>query len=196
MARALRAAFKHHHLYRWDPDEALTKVAIYDSYPLRPMRYPCVVVGVTSGDFLMGQRGIGDEFDEYETTPITLDGSSRTLVTSESMAGTIRSTLSLRVHARTAYDRAQISDWCVLFVRSFAADKFKREGLFVQDITLGGQSEELVGNDPVYSAFLNVVCVSSFLREIPISVFQTVNVLCLTGVFTTIDGATYGDSLA
>lgn len=194
LARALRVGFQHVNQYRWNPDQALSKVHIYDEFPLVGMRYPAVTVKVTGGDLLSGHRGIGEEIAEVETTPITIGGSSWAQMTTDIISGTNRLDASLNVFARSGYDRASVADWCALIIRTFCSDKLQREGLFIQDMRMGPQIEQLVGADPVYSVSLSISCVTAFTRQIPISTAQTLNAVCLTGIFTSIDGATYGDS--
>lgn len=197
MARALRAAFQHHHQFRWDPNEATTKITIYDEFPLARRSYPNIIVGSNSGEFLRGHRGIGDEFADYETTPISVNGCSYSQVTTEIKSGTNRLLLSLNCEARSRSEVLQIADWAVLFIRSFAVEKFQREGLWVEDIQAGQVNAQLVGSDPVHSVTISVTCLTEFSRTIPIAVSQTLNALCLIGIFTSLpDGTTYGDSVS
>lgn len=195
MARALRVAFRHHHQFRWDPDPSLTRLTVYDEFPLAPLSYPNVMVATGAGNLLSGHRGIGDEYAETIGTPISVNGATRSQATTEVRSGTNQIGVNLVVEARSKYEALQIADWCALFVRSFASDKFKREGLYVSDMTSSPPSSRMVGSDPVHTVVLSLACLTEFSREIPISVLQTVDALCLVGVFSSLpDGTTYAES--
>lgn len=195
MARALRAAFRHHHQFRWDPDPALSKVHIFDEWPLVPTAYPRVTVSVSAPGMLAGHRGIGDDYAGQDTTPISINGASRSLVTSEIRSGTNDISANLVVEARSSYEALQVADWCVLFIRSFAVEKFQREGLYVRDMAAGQVAPRLLGSDPLFSVTIAVSCLTEFSRTIPVSVSQTVDGLCLVGVFSSLpDGTTYGET--
>lgn len=192
-ARALRVAFQQHHQFRWDPNNRLSKIFIYDEYPLVGLQYPAVIIGILGGPALL--RGIGDEIAEDTGTDVSIDGATYSQTSTSVYSGNLRLNVSIKIFARSGYERAQIADWIVLFLRHLAPAKFMREGINIEDIQLGGQTEELVGSDPVYSTSLTVRCLTSFTREIPISVSSTVDAICLTGIFTTLpDGVTVGNS--
>lgn len=195
MARALRVAFRHHHQFRWDPDQSVSKLAIYDDYPLVALSYPNIVVATGAGNLLSGHRGIGDEAAYTVSTPISVNGITRSQATTEVKSGTNQIGVSLTIEARSKYEALQIADWCAIFVRSFASDKFQREGLYVSDMTSSPVVGRMVGSDPVFSITLSLSCLTEFSREIPISVTQTVDGLCLVGVFSSLpDGTTYGET--
>lgn len=192
-ARALRVAFQHNHQFKWDPNNRISKISIYDQYPLTGLQFPSVIIGVLGGASLL--RGIGDEIAEDTGTEVSIDGASYNQTTTSIYSGNLRLSVSIRVFARSGYERAQIADWIILFLRHFANDKFAREGVLIEDIQMGGQTEELVGSDPVYSTSLTVRCLTSFTREISVSLASTVDAICLTGIFTSLpDGVTFGDS--
>ncbi len=195
MAKALRAAFRHHHQFRWDPNPALSKLAIYDEFPLAPLSYPNIMVGTGAGNLLSGHRGIGEEFADTVTTPISVNGLTRSQATTEIRSGTNGIGADITIEARSKYEALQIADWCAIFIRSFAADKFQREGLYIQDMTSGKPTQRMVGSDPVFGVTLSLACLTEFSREIPISVMQTVDGICLVGVFSSLpDGTTYGET--
>jgi hypothetical protein len=195
MARALRVAFRHHQQFRWEPDPSLTRISIFDEWPLAAAAYPRVVVSTGSANLLAGHRGIGDEFATQDLVPISVNGVSRTQVSAEMRSGTNNISVSLTVQARSMFEALQIADWCALFIRNFAVDKFQREGLYVSDMTSSPPVVELLGSDPVYTVIITVSCLTEFTRRIPISVQQTVDGMCLVGVFSSLpDGSTYGET--
>lgn len=194
MARALRLAFQHNDQFRWDPADTLSKIFIYDSFPLVGMRLPAVIITMGGGPGLL--RGIGDEFAYQEGTDVSVSGLSHTQVSTLIYSGNIELTTNIRVMARSGFERAQIADWIVLFLRFFAKDKFANEGIQLRDIQLGPQDEELIGSDPVYRCTVSVRSLCALTREVSVSQSETLDAICLTGVFTTLDGATVGDSPA
>lgn len=193
-ARALRAAFQDHHTFRWNPNERLSKIFIYDQWPLIGCRYPNIIVTVQGGPALL--RGIGGEvaLDDFQNS-VSINGASHNLAIGTIYSGNMYLTVQLTISARTSYERAEIADWIILFLRHFAPDKFTREGVNLADIQMGPQTAQLLGSDPVYSTSLSVKCLTSFSREIPIALSGTVDGICIVGVFTSINGATFGDSV-
>lgn len=183
-ARALRIGFSHHHQFRWDPNEGRSKISIYDEYPLVGMRFPNIVIRVDGGPALL--RGIGGEVAEETSTEITQDGASFQQVSSTIFSGNMRPSVTLEINARSGMERAEIADWAILFLRHFATEKFTNEGVNIQDVQMGGQTEMLLGSDPVFSTSIAIVCLTSFYREVPVSVTTTLRSVCLTGVFTTL----------
>ncbi len=192
-AQALRLAFQNHHQLRWNPNETVSKIHIYGTYPMVQQRYPNVIVRVAGGPALL--RGIGEEVEGVGTVSQSINGASHNVFESIAFSGNLRPTVVLEIGARSGFERAEIADWTILFLRHFAFKKFQREGVFIQDVVMGPQTERLLGADPIYETTLNVVCLTAFRREISIPEAQTINAICLTGVFaTTPDGATHGDS--
>ena len=191
-ARALRVAFQHHPQFHWDPDEAQSKIHIYDSYPLRGVRFPSIIINVTGGNALF--RGIGEEYADVDNTPVSINGLTYGQQTGTIFSGNLKFGVTLSVYARSAFERAEIADWAVLFIRHFATDKIRREGVEIESLNVGPQTVELVGADPVYGVTVTVGTMTSFYREIPIAESQTLRGICITGVFTILDGATYAES--
>lgn len=183
-ARALRVAFRHHHDYMWDPDATKSKIHIYDEFPLSSVKYPSVTIDVAGGPALL--RGIGDEVGETIGTEVAIDGLSYTQQNLTYHSGNLRPTVNIEIRARTSIARSEIADWIVLFIRHFAVEKFRNEGVEIQDVSLGSQSSGLQGSDPLYRTSIQVVCLTSFYREIPIAQASTLAGLCLTGIFSTL----------
>jgi len=193
-AQVLRLAFTHHHQFKWEPDEQRSKIHVYDAYPLIQMRYPNIIVRVAGGPALL--RGIGDEIEGVSTTEASINGVSRSVQDAVTYSGNLRPQVVLSIGARSGFERAEIADWTILFLRHFAFKKLRKEGVLIQDISMGAQTERLLGSDPIYETTLNVTCLTAFRRRISIPEAQTINAICMTGIFaTTIDGATHGDSL-
>lgn len=188
-ARALQIAFGQLHPYRWDPEPSKSKIHIYDAYPMEGLRYPAVIVAVTGGEGML--RGIGDEFEDQSSTEVTLQGACYSQVTTQKISGQQRLNVSLNVFARSSVDRAQVADWCDLVIRHFGTEKLRREGVEIQSMTYGAQTQELQGSDQLFRTSLNVQCLGSWQRELPVSVTQTLNAICITGIFTSLQGATY-----
>lgn len=170
-----------------------TDVHIYDSYPLQGVRFPSIIVNVGGGDVLL--RGIGEEIAEEDTVPFSVNGLTHNRQVGRVYSGNLNLHVTLSIYARNSYERAAIADWVTLFLRHFAVDKFRREGVEIQSMTMGAQSVELVGADPVYSTSLDVTVLTSFYREITQTEAGTLLGICLSGVFTSLpDGATVGES--
>jgi hypothetical protein len=191
--RALRLAFKTHDQFRWDDDPQKSKIHIHDAFPLQGLRYPAIIITISGGPALM--RGIGDEVAESTSTEITLEGSSYSQVATISFSGQLAPSVVLDVRARSSYERAQIIDWCLFYIRHFFTDKFTREGVLIQDIQMGPQTQSLLGTDSVFGASLSIRCLTSWQRDVPVAAVNTLNALCLTGVFTTLpNGVTLTES--
>lgn len=192
LAKVLQLAFSTHEQFRWDPDQQKTKIQILDAYPLQLLKFPCIIISISGGPGLL--RGIGDEFESVTTTEVSIDGTSYNQQSSEIFGGQLRLTAILDIKARSGYERAQIIDWCDLYLRHYFPEKLQREGVLIQDMLYGPQTQELLGSDTVFGTSLSITCLSSWRREVPISTSQTLNALCLTGVFTSLpNGATVGE---
>jgi hypothetical protein len=177
-AQVLRLAFRNHHQLRWNPDEKQSKIHIYDAYPYAQQRYPQIIVRVAGGPALL--RGIGDEVEGVQTTETQINGVSRSVCEVISFSGNLRPTVTLEIGARSGFERAEVADWVILFLRHFAFKKLQKEGVFIQDVTMGPQTERLLGTDPIYETSINVTCLTSFRRSIPVAEAATINAVCLT----------------
>ena len=185
-SRALQLAFKNHSQFGWDPDTSKSKIHIYGAYPLDQLRRPSIIVRVTGGPALL--RGIGDEISDVDTTEITQDGASYNRQTAYTYSGNMKPSVSLMFSARTGAERAMVIDWAMLSLRHFATDKFQREGILIEDMQMGPQTERVVGSDVVYDGSLSIRCMTGFSRKVSIAERATLNAVCLTNVFTVVPG--------
>lgn len=196
--RSLRIAFSSNEAYQYrthenDPNQPAddSRIFIYDAWPWTNIKYPSIVVVLGPGDPLM--RTIGGDFQSVETTDIssTADGLTHSETNAEVYGGGIETSVRIAVFARSAIERSQIMDWIDMYIRHFFVDLFQREGVSIARMAQGGESQILVGNDPVFSDTVNVTVYSEFQRTLPIGLSGTIDAVCITNVFSmTFDGTT------
>ncbi len=198
--RALRISFDSNQDFRYKPHTSDpfqpaddSGVFIYDAWPWKRIGYPAIVVSLGPADPLL--RTIGDEhrFDNTTEFESTVDGLSHSNIDSETYGGGIQTTVNIVVYARSRIQCSRVMDWLTIYIRHYFVDIFRGEGVNIISMSHGGETQQLVGNDPVYMDSLSLQVYSEFERTVSTLTGGTINAMSLTHVFATLEGATYGD---
>jgi len=85
-------------------------------------------------------------------------------------AGSWEQSFEVKVTSNSQEDTASIADVVMISLQSTYRRILERNGLFVKQVSAGGESSEQVGsNDPLFSVVITVNTLSEFRREIPVS---------------------------
>ena len=198
--RALRIAFESNTDFQYrthplDPYQPAddSKVFIYDAWPWKRVSYPSIVISLGGGDPMMRTIGGEYKFDGATTDYVGQDGLTHTTVDAETYGGGIEMTVRINVFARSAIERSKLMDWIEIYIRHFFVGTFQKEGVSIVGMSQGGESQILVGADPVYTDSVDVTVYSEFERTISTATSGTINAMCLTGIFTMLNDGTTTD---
>lgn len=199
--RVLRTAFESNSDFRFkysstDPNQPAedSKIFIYDAWPWKKVGYPAVIVSLGAGDPLMRTIGGEHRFDNSTDFASTLDGLTYAQLDSEEFGGGLETNVILNAYARSAIERSQLMDALVLYFRHYFISAFEKEGVSVVSMRQGGEGQQLLGSDPVYSDTLEVTVYSEFERTIATQLAGTINAMSLTHLFDVLPGGASHES--
>lgn len=196
---ALREYFKKDVIYRYETDgfgfaltpdltdlppdiqeDRTTRIFIGDTFRYDIRFLPAIIVKYASGR----TKHIG--FNQNQTTKYRLDyvmdgygnNSYLHVPTHTVFAGAWDQGFEIIIASESIPDREELTD----IVSSFFIAKVRQEifeaGLFIKDVSMGGEREEQWGNDNIYIQTINVDTYSEWRREIPIDqndIIDTIN---------------------
>lgn len=198
VVRALRIAFESNQDFRYktsptDPFQPAddSGVFIYDAWPFKRTGYPAIIVALGPADPLLRTLGGEHRFDAVTEYQSTEDGLTYSTVDSETFGGGAETTVNITTYARSRIQCSRLMDWLVIYIRHFFIDAFRKEGVSIVGMSHGGESQQLVGNDPVYLDSLSLTVYSEFERTETTKLLGTINAMSLTNVFSVLpDGTT------
>ena len=157
-------------------------VYIYDAWPWKKINYPAIIVSLGPGNPMM--RTIGGEQWLTTSEPFqnAQDGLTYSNITVETFGGGESNTVNINVYARSGLDRSQIMDWTAIYLRHFFNAALIKEGITIANMAQGGESQNLIGNDPVYQDTLSVSVFSEFSRDVSTELQGTIDGVCLISV--------------
>lgn len=159
-------------------EERTTRIFIGDIFRYDKRYWPAIVVRYSSG------RTYHVSFNQNHTTRYRLDlvldgygGRSYIRVpTHHVVAGAWEQSFEVLIAAESVPDREELTDIVSSFLIGKARQELYEAGLFVRNVSLGGEREDDWGNDKVYIQSITVETFSEWRREVPIdSLVETIN---------------------
>lgn len=167
-------------------EERTTRIYIGDVFRFDQRYLPAIVVKYSSG------RTYHVSFNQNQTIKyrmdLVVDGyGNRSYIhvpTHQVIAGAWEQTFELKIASESIQDREELSD----IVSSFLIGKVRQElyeaGLFIKNVSIGNESEEVWGNDPIYTHVITIETFSEWRRQIPIQDLLEVISMCFNyGIF-------------
>lgn len=186
--RTLQLAFQTNEEFKWDPNPTVSKVHIYSEYPAIDVQLPAVMVSVGGGDAMM--RTINDEVRDVLQEDITFDGLTMRGTTGYEFGGGFSPVVRIEVTASDSLSRSRVLDWVTMYIRWFFWEKLRVEGINVSEMTFGSPSVQLIGNQLRHVDSLSIGVYTEWNHTVGLSEADRINGICLSGVFSLLDGAT------
>jgi hypothetical protein len=171
---ALRAAYTEqpfYDIYRYNSNDTLSKLSIYESFPKRPLKNPAIIVSTGPGDI---SRTILDHEDFLAekltgTTPTGMYAWGKYLIEAK-----------VSILGITDRDRRKLTDLTGLFCRHLFTDKFATLGIGYKDIRIGGESELAWQNQQLYTNTITIPCYTEWQVYYPVELIDVINNLQIT----------------
>lgn len=189
MVRTLQLAFQTIEEFKWDPDPAVSRLQIYTDYPLTNVKLPAISVSVGGGDALL--RTMNEEVRAVSQAEVSYNGMTVMGTTGYDFGGGFQPTVNIEVVAQDSVSRSRILDWVTMCLRYYFWDKLRAEGVNIVDMTFGSPSIQPIGNQLRYVDSLSVVVYTEWNHSVQLATADRINGISLTGIFSTIDGATF-----
>lgn len=165
-----------------------TRIWVGDIYRMDKRYLPSITVRQSGGSYY------AVSFNQNETTKyrvdLVLDGyGNRSLLkvpTHKVFAGGWNQTFQVVVAAESTPDREELADIVASYLIGVARIPTQDAGLFIRNVSFGGESEEDWANEKIYLQSINVETFSEWRREVPIDgVVETINFCFDFGLFGT-----------
>jgi len=169
-------------------EERTTRIWIGDIYRMDKRYLPSVTVRQSGG------RYYAISFNQNETTKfrvdLVLDGyGNRSLIkvpTHRVFVGGWDQTFTVTIAAESTPDREELADIVSSYLIGVTRIPTQDAGLFIRNVSFGGESEEDWANEKIYVQTITVETFSEWRREVPIdSVVETINFCFDFGFFGT-----------
>lgn len=154
-----------------DPDsEDLTKILISDLYRYEVKHYPAITVrsnGGSSRPVSINQNGT----IRYRKDLVENDlGARRTVSTPTHRvyAGFWELNFDVGVYAQSHTEMEELTEMVAILLQHTLREELRANGIFIKDISIGGESAEDYGNSHIYSQIISVPILSEWRVEIPL----------------------------
>jgi len=163
-----------------------TRLFIGDIYRMDKRYLPSITVRQSGGSYY------AISFNQNETTKyridLVLDGyGGRSLLkvpTHKVFVGGWNQTFQVTVAAESIPDREELADIVSSYLIGVTRIPTQEAGLFIKNVSFGGESEEDWANEKVYLQNINVETFSEWRREVPVSgLIETINFCFDVGIF-------------
>lgn len=178
--------------FTWAPDATITKISVVEHFPVKLRLYPMVVVDVVSGKGFY--RSLNREFQEQLLGPVFINGATQTGVIGERYGGPLDLSVNLKVYDYNIKKVERIVDKLIAGIRFLILEKFHMAGIEIQDINLGSEGQETIGNDQLFVQEVTVDIYTEFEETITVAeqeLIDRIQIPDYEGVITEVDGITY-----
>lgn len=172
----LRAAFQtqdFYPLYKYNADDTLTKLSIYDSFPKRVFKNPAIIVSVGPSKISRTELDSDDTLHEVRETP----GGPPTGVFAW---GKVLSPVTITVVALSDRDRRKLTDLVGLFCQHLFRGKFAAYGIGYKDVTTAGETDTEWQGQLLYTNSVTVDCYTEYQINYGVDLLDTIRDLVIT----------------
>lgn len=180
---ALRAAYQaqtYFTIYKYNPDDTLTGLSIYESFPKRPLKVPAIIVMTTGGDISRSTLDSEDYLKETRTVPGEAPSDKFGW-------GRVDTTVQITILGLQDRDRRKLTDLTGLFCRHLFVDKFASFGIGYKSIKIGGEQEQEWQGQMLYTNTLTLPCYTEFQVKYPVSLTDVIARLDLSMTVESVD---------
>ena len=171
-------------------DDLSTKIYIGNEAKFDAKFYPAVLVKNTKTSHVPISFNQEEGTIEFGSTLFD-DGYTFTYVKTPLnfiVAGSWDLGFDLDVLSEGPQDRSTIVESICILLQSIARTDLTRAGLFIKNVSVGGESFELYQNDNIFKQTISLECRGDFRRAIPIdSIVEAINLCIEIGHFTESD---------
>jgi len=154
-------------------DDVTTRIFIGATYRYESNFLPAITVRQTSSQYhpiSFNQNKLTMEFEKQRTEDGYGNIDFVRVPSHYQFVGAWDQSFEIKVTSNSQEDTAAIADVVLISIQSTYRDILERNGLFIKQVSAGGETSEQVGNnDPLFSVTISVNTFSDFRREIPIS---------------------------
>ena len=171
-------------------DDLATRIYIGNEAKFDAKFYPAVLVKNTKSNHVPISFNQDDGTIEYSNLLFT-DSYTSTYIKVPTNFITVFSwdlCFDLDILTEGPQDRATIVEAICVLLQSIARMDLTRAGLFIKNVSVGGESFELYQNDNIFKQTISLECRGDFRRVIPIdSIVEAINLCIEIGHFTESD---------
>lgn len=175
----------------WNPDNRITKITVYEHFPVQFRIYPIVIVDVVAGKSFF--RSLNREFQETIIGDVNINGITQTGEIGERYGGPLNLSVNIKVYDYDPKKVERILDKIISGLRFLVFEKFRIAGIEILDINLGAEGVEKIGNDPISTYDVNVDIYTEFEETLSTSeaeLIRNIKIPDINGLITIVDGIT------
>lgn len=165
----LRAAYTEQtffDLYKYNVNDTVSTLSIYESFPKRPLKNPAIIVSTGSGDMSRSTLDSEDFLTETKTslTPTGLHA-----------WGAMSVDVKIQILALTDRDRRKLTDLTALFCRHLFTNKFSAFGIGYKTVSIDGENEITWQGQLLYTNGISIPCYSEFQVRYAIALVDVID---------------------
>lgn len=167
----LRAAFSAQDFYpifKYDADDTVSKLSIYESFPKRVYKNPALIVSTGAGKVSRMELDSEDLLTETRVTPDDP-------VNGMFAWGRIDIPVTINIIALSDRDRRKLTDLVALFCRHLFTNKFSSYGIGYRDINIGGEAEPEWQGQQLYTNTISIPCYTEYQVAYSVDLLDTIN---------------------
>jgi len=175
----LRDLFMKHQTYEYvprtddipGPDLCKTGIVVTDVYSYEQRFLPVITVRVNTSNthHISFNQNVGTEgYLMDEDGNLTKDSYGRPIPIFYEYAGAWDSSVTLNISAESTIEREELVTFCSVIAINLLRDYWRFEGMFVKNVTVGGESEAPFANDYIFQQTVTLDVYSEWTRRIPV----------------------------
>lgn len=154
-------------------DEATTRVFIGTTFRYEPTYLPSITIRQTSSQYhpiSFNQNKLTLQFEKQRTEDGYGNVDFVKVPSRYVYAGAWDQSFEIKIISNSQEDTAALADIVLISLQSTYRPILERNGLFIKQVSAGGESSEQIGNnDPLFSVTITANTYSEWRREIPVS---------------------------
>ena len=180
LVEILRETFERHPIYTYianddtySPDFENTKIVIVDRYSEEALFLPVVTVGIGSINtkWLQFSQSPFNTVLKYQLNrdgSIKKDARGRAIPSHWEYTGAYEGSVNLVVNANDTLEREELCNLIHVLLAEVLRDKLYQRGLFIKNVSVGGQTEIQYRNTNIYQSSITLETYSEWARKIPL----------------------------
>lgn len=161
-------------------EERTTRIHIGDTFRYEHRFLPGIAVKYSSGNTY--HISINQNQTTKYRLDLVVDGyGDRSYIhvpTHKVYAGAWEQTFEVMIGSESIQDREELSDIVSSFFIGESRQELYEAGLFIRNVSIGGENEELFGNNHIYKQSITLNCYSEWRKELPIENLLEVISIC------------------
>lgn len=127
---------------------------------------------------------MGQELRQTVLQPMFISGMTRQVPTAYRFGGNFHPSVTVTVYSNDTVERDCVMDWVMMYIRWFFWEKFRREGINLEDMSFGGEITTSLGTELIYGTSLTVGLITEWNHTVSIEEVNRLEAICITNVFT------------